>query len=519
MLELNMQNEKRNEQQYKQQNKIEKIVIVGGGSAGWMTAAAFSKVLKNNYSSIHLVESDAIGTVSVGEATIPQISLFNKILGIDENDFMKRTQSTFKLGIEFTDWKQKGHSYIHPFGHHGTDMDAIQFHHYWLKMFKADKAPDLEAYSLAAVAAKQGRFMRPQNMGNSPLSQIAYAFHFDATLYAKYLREFAEQRGVKRTEGKVKGVSLRLSDGFIDSLVLESGERIEGDLFIDCSGFKGVLIEEALKTGFEDWSEWLPCDRAVTMPCKATEKVYPYTRSTAQEAGWTWRIPLQHRIGNGYVYPSKYVSDDQAVDILRSQMEGEPLSEPNFLRWKTGVRKKGWNKNCVAIGLSAGFIEPLESTGLHLIQASIAKLLGMFPSKGFDETDIDTYNSQMSQELEHIRDFIILHYKLTEREDSEFWRDCKNMDIPEYLQKKMNLYATNGRIYRQDMELFNETSWLAVMHGQGLMPKGYHPLVDTLDESEIERRLKHIKSVIDKSVDTMPMQEDFINTHCKAQSM
>jgi tryptophan halogenase len=405
---------------------------------------------------------------------------------------------------------------MHPFGSYGTDMDAIQFHHYWLKMFNQGKAPDIEAYSLANIAAKQGRFTRPQNAGNSPLSQISYAFHFDATLYAKYLREFSTNLGVVRTEGKVVDVSLRNSDGFIDSVVLESGERVEGDLFIDCSGFRGLLIEGALKTGFTDWSEWLPCDRAVAMPCMAKDEVKPYTVSTAQDAGWTWRIPLQHRIGNGYVYPSKYVSDDEAVAILRSQMESEPLSEPNFLRWKTGVRNKGWNKNCVAIGLSAGFLEPLESTGLHLIQSAIAKLLGMFPSKGFEQADIDTYNDQLSVEMDRIRDFIILHYKVTNREDTEFWRFCKNMDIPDYLQKKLDLYQSNGRIYRQDVELFNETSWLAVMHGQGLKTKGYHPLVDTLSESEILRRLQHVQGVIDKSASSMPMQSDYIEKYCKA---
>jgi tryptophan halogenase len=497
-------------------NRIKNIVIVGGGTAGWMTAAAFSKVLKNNYCNIRLIESNDIGTVSVGEATIPQISLFNKLLGIDENDFIRKTQSTFKLGIEFANWKEKGHSYMHPFGSYGTDMDAIQFHHYWLKMFNQGKAPDIEAYSLANIAAKQGRFTRPQNAGNSPLSQISYAFHFDATLYAKYLREFSTNLGVVRTEGKVVDVSLRNSDGFIDSVVLESGERVEGDLFIDCSGFRGLLIEGALKTGFTDWSEWLPCDRAVAMPCMAKDEIKPYTVSTAQDAGWTWRIPLQHRIGNGYVYPSKYVSDDEAVTILRSQMESEPLSEPNFLRWKTGVRNKGWNKNCVAIGLSAGFLEPLESTGLHLIQSAIAKLLGMFPSKGFEQADIDTYNDQLSVEMDRIRDFIILHYKVTNREDTEFWRFCKNMDIPDYLQKKLDLYQSNGRIYRQDVELFNETSWLAVMHGQGIKTKGYHPLVDTLSESEILRRLQHVQGVIDTSASSMPMQSDYIDKYCKA---
>lgn len=497
---------------------IKNIVILGGGTAGWMTAAAFSKVLKNNYCHIRLIESEAISTVSVGEATIPQISLFNKILGIDENDFIRKTQSTFKLGIEFADWKAKGHSYMHPFGSYGKDMDAIQFHHYWLKMFNQGKVPDIQAYSLEALAAKQGRFMRPQNMGNSPLSNIAYAFHFDATLYASYLREFAEQRGVIRTEGKVTEVQVKPENGFIDALILENGERVEGDLFIDCSGFRGILIEQTLKTGFDDWSEWLPCDRAVAMPClaknSAEQLAKPYTVSTAQAAGWTWRIPLQHRIGNGYVYPSKYVSDDEAVNILKNQMESEPLAEPNFLRWKTGVRKKGWNKNCVAIGLSAGFVEPLESTGLHLIQSAIAKLLGMFPSQGFEQADIDAYNAQLSTEMERIRDFIILHYKATERDDSEFWRFCKNMPIPEYLEKKIALYQANGRIYRQDNELFNETSWLAVMHGQGIKTQGYHPLVDVLNEQEILRRIEHIGSVIEKSAASMPMQRDFIQKNC-----
>ncbi|WP_445776004.1 tryptophan halogenase family protein [Shewanella sp.] len=497
-------------------NGIKKIIIVGGGTAGWMTAATFSKVLTNYDCQIVVIESDQIGTVSVGEATIPQIALFNKILGIDENEFIVKTQATFKLGIEFVNWKQKGHRYMHPFGRYGVDMDAIQFHHYWLKMYQQGKAPDIEKYSLEALAAKQGRFNRPQKMGNSPLSNIAYAFHFDATLYAKYLRNFATNNGVTRKEGKVVDVVLRHNDGFIESLRLEDGELIEGDLFIDCSGFKGLLIEGALKTGFNDWSDWLPCDRAVAMPCTSTEKIKPYTISTAQDAGWTWRIPLQHRIGNGYVYPSQFVSDDEAVALLTSQMETAPLSDPNFLRWTTGTRNKSWNKNCVAIGLSAGFIEPLESTGLHLIQLGIAKLLSLFPSKGFEQVEIDTYNQQLNLEMERIRDFVIMHYKVTNRDDTAFWRFCKNMSIPDYLKQKIELYQNNGRIFRQDNELFNEMSWLAVMHGQGLQPKGYHPLVDTLTEYEIDRRLKHIQSVIDKSVSIMPSQVDFINQHCKS---
>ena len=500
------------------QNRIKKIVIVGGGTAGWMTASALSKILGSNYCDIQLIESDQISTVSVGEATIPQISLFNKILGIDENDFVKKTQGSFKLGIEFIDWTKKGGGYMHPFGDHGTNMDAIQFHHYWLKMHQQGKGPDLEEYSLAAVAARQGKFMRPQNMGNSPLSQINYAFHFDATLYAKYLRGFAVERGVTRTEGKVVNVSVRDSDGFIDSVYLENGEQVVADLFIDCSGFKALLIEGALKTGFVDWSDVLPCDRAVAMPCmpKEADVLHPYTQAKAQKAGWIWRIPLQHRVGNGYVYPSKFVSDEEAIKILIEQMEGEPIGEPNFLRWTTGVRKKSWNKNCIAIGLSAGFVEPLESTGLHLIQSAIAKFMSLFPHQGFDQIDIDSYNAQSKMDLEYIRDFIVLHYKATDRDDSEFWRYCQNMKISDRLQAKMDLYQANGRIYRQDNELFNETSWLAVMHGQGLTPSGYHPLVDVVPENEVARRLQHIHDVIQKSVETMPTQKDFIEKYCQA---
>lgn len=497
---------------------IRNIVIIGGGSAGWMTAAALATVLKHQYASITLVESEQIGTVSVGEATIPQIRLFNDILGIDENDFIRATQATFKLGIEFRHWRQLEHAYIHPFGDYGTDMDAIQFHHYWLKLFKSGQTDDLEAFSLAALAARQGRFSRPQKRGNSPLSKIAYAFHFDATLYARYLRKLAESRGVSRIEGKVADVVLQHHSGFIDHVVLENGQRIQGELFIDCSGFRALLMEQALKVGYRDWSQWLPCDSAIAMPCLATNPLHPYTISTAQSAGWTWRIPLQHRIGNGYVYPSAFVSEEQALQTLTQAMEDSPLNSPNKLRWKTGVRQRFWEKNCVAIGLSAGFIEPLESTGLHLIQAAIAKLLGLFPHRNFDQIDIDTYNKQMRLELERIRDFIILHYKLTEREDSPFWQYCKHMPIPDYLQQKMHLYQSNGRIYREDTELFNETSWLAVMHGQGIVPNGYHPLVDTLSEQEVMRRVSHIKQVIDNSVAIMPMHTEFINQYCKAVS-
>lgn len=505
------------------QHKIKRIVVVGGGSAGWMTAAALARVLGRNYCQITLVESEQIGSVSVGEATIPQIKLFNQILGIDEDEFIKRTKGSFKLGIEFIDWKKAAEgnshsSYFHPFGDYGTTMNAIQFHHYWLKLYQQGQFQDLDAFSLAAIAARRNKFMRPKNMGNSPLSQINYAFHFDTTLYAKYLQEFAVERGVIRLEGKVIDVSTAPNNGFIKSISLANGDVIEGDLFIDCSGFKALLIEGALESKYTDWSEVLPCNSAVAMPCENSdaENLAPYTQAKAQKAGWTWRIPLQHRVGNGYVYPSQFISDDEAVSILTNQMENQPLCEPNFLRWKSGIREKSWVKNCVAIGLSAGFIEPLESTGLHLIQSAIAKLMSFFPHQGFDQTDIDSFNQQTKTEIEYIRDFVVLHYKVTDRDDSEFWRYCQNMPVSEHLQAKIDLYQTNGRIFRHNNELFTETSWLSVMHGQGLVANGYHPLVDALVEDEVARRLKHIHSVIQNSVETMPQHNDFIRQYCAA---
>jgi len=489
---------------------IRRIAIVGGGTAGWMTAAALAKVLGANYAHIELIESAAIGTVSVGEATIPQIALFNRILDIDENDFLRETRGSFKLGIEFVNWWKEGHSYIHPFGSYGTDMEAIPFHHFWLKQFQRGQAPDIEAFSLAAVASRQGRFTRPVNMGHSPLSQISYAYHFDAQRYALYLRKYAEARGVKRTEAMVQAVHLRAQDGFVQSLSLDNGQSVEADLFIDCSGFKALIIEKALGVSYLDWSHWLPCNRAVAMPCEKNGKLLPYTRSTARESGWQWRIPLQHRTGNGYVYSSEFSSDERALEVLHQHLDGARLAEPNPLRWINGRRQEAWHKNCVAIGLAGGFIEPLESTGIHLIQSAIAKLMSLFPDRGFAQKNIDSFNDQQAFEFERLRDFIILHYKMTERTDSEFWRYCKQMSIPDTLQHKIDMYQSHGRIYRENNELFNETSWLAVLHGQGARPERYHPLVDILSEEEIQRRLKHIQSVIDESCRRMPMHEDYL---------
>lgn len=500
-------------------NRIKKIVIVGGGTAGWMTAAALSKVLINNYCQIELVESEAIGTVGVGEATIPQISRFNTLLGIDENEFVRETQGTFKLGIEFRDWGNLGDSYIHPFGVFGVPIESVPFHHYWLKLRQIEKFSRLEDFSLACVAAPRGKFTRPMNIPQSPLSQIAYAFQFDANLYAKFLRRHAEARGVVRTEGKVSAVQQRSDDGFITSVELQNGTQIEGDLFIDCSGFRGLLIEQTLKTGYEEWSHWLPCDRAVAVPCARSRAPDPYTRSTARESGWQWRIPLQHRTGNGHVYSSGFIDDAQAIDTLLQNLDGEPLAEVNKLRFVTGRRKQFWNKNVVAIGLSSGFIEPLESTSIHLIQSGISKLIGLFPSIDFEQPDIDKYNQQSIAEIESIRDFIILHYKATQRSDSDFWNYCRTMSIPHSLEERLALYQSNGRLYREGEELFSETSWLAVLVGQGVLPRHYHPLVDAYDVKGMESYLSGVQEVIQRSVESMPTHAEYIQQHCAAASV
>jgi len=502
------------------EHRIRKVVIVGGGTAGWMTAAAMSKVLANNYCDIELVESEAIGTVGVGEATIPHISRFNHMLGIDENEFVRETQATFKLGIEFKDWGKLGDSYLHPFGVYGVPIDSVPFHHYWLKLHQAGVYQSLDDFALACVAAPMGKFTRPKaDMPQSPLGQITYAFQFDAGLYAKYLRRYAEARNVMRSEGKVVSVQQHTETGFIESLVLDNGRKIEGDLFIDCSGFRGLLIEQTLNAGYQEWGQWLPCDRAVAVPCAKKGAPLPYTRSTALDAGWQWRIPLQHRTGNGHVYSSAYTSDDEAVTALMNNLDGEPLTDPNMLRFVTGRRKKFWDKNVVAIGLSSGFIEPLESTSIHLIQSGIAKLIGLFPNRNFDQADINKYNTQSIDEIESIRDFIILHYKATERDDTEFWNYCRTMSVPDSLQERIDLYRGNGRLYRENEELFSETSWLAVLFGQGITPRSYHPIVDVYDAAALEKYLNGVRDVIKRSADSMPSHAEFIQNNCAAKVM
>jgi tryptophan halogenase len=499
--------------------EIRRIVIVGGGTAGWMTAAALSKVLKPPYE-IALIESDEISTIGVGEATIPIISMFNRMLNIDENEFMRETQGTFKLGIEFVNWGRLGDRYIHGFGKIGQDNWAVDFHQYWLKQHLAGKAADLERFSLNTLACVHNRFMRPRNdLSKSPLSEIAYAFHFDASLYARYLRKYSEARQVKRIEGKIVDVSVREADGHISAVTLQGGVKVEGDLFIDCSGFRGLLIEGTLKTGYEDWSHWLPCDRAVAVPCASIKPLTPYTRSNARNAGWQWRIPLQHRIGNGHVYSSKFISDDEATAVLMGNLDGEPLAEPRPIRFVTGKRKLAWNKNVVSIGLASGFVEPLESTSIHLVQMGISHLLTYFPAAGFAKADRDQYNHLMSDEFEWVRDFIILHYKATERNDTSFWDYCREMEIPESLRHRIELFRSHGRVYRDGNELFQKLSWVQVMMGQRVQPQSYHPLVDLLSEKEIHKYLKDVENLIASCVRAMPPHATFIADNCAAPTM
>ncbi|QQQ18372.1 tryptophan 7-halogenase [Brevundimonas vitis] len=497
-------------------DRIRSVVIVGGGTAGWMTAAALAKILGPRYADITLIESEEIGTVGVGEATIPQIRLFNDMLGLDENDFVRRTQGSFKLGIEFVDWGKKGDRYIHPFGRYGLDMEGVSFHAFYLKARAAGETHDLADYSLEASAARAGRFMRAIQAGNSPLSKIAYAFHFDAGLYARYLREYSEARGVVRCEGKVADVTLRPADGFVEAVVMDDGTRIEADLFIDCSGFRGLLIEQALGTGYDDWSKWLPCDRALAVPCESAGPPTPFTRSTARTAGWQWRIPLQHRIGNGYVYSSGYISDEEAATTLLANLDGKALADPRPLKFVTGRRRKFWNRNVVALGLASGFMEPLESTSIHLVQAGIAKLMVMFPDRRFASAGIDRYNRIVGEEYERIRDFLVLHYNTTTRDDSPFWDYVRTMEVPDGLAEKYALYRDNGRIFRENDELFSDTSWFAVMAGQNLWPATHDPVADVLSDQEVARRLGNMRGVYRTCLDQMPSHADFIAAHCAA---
>jgi tryptophan halogenase len=490
-----------------------KIVIVGGGTAGWMSAATLAQACKGRVADIELIESEEIGTVGVGEATVPPIQVFNHYLDLDIRDFIQKTYATFKLGIEFKDWTRLGHRYFHQFGPIGMELHGgVAFHHFWLKMRQMGEDFPLEDFSPNAVAAWQGRFTMAKGNENNPL---AYAYHFDAGLYAQYLRGYAEKRGVKRHEGKIVSVQQHPETGFVTGLTLADGREVKGDFFVDCSGFRGLLIEETLKTGYEEWGHWLPCDRAVAVPCAGTGDLEPYTRSTAREAGWQWRIPLQHRTGNGYVYSSHHISEEKAADTLLANLDGKALADPRFLRFTTGRRKKTWNKNVVAIGLSAGFIEPLESTSIHLIQTSLFRLLGQLPLPDFDPTTEEEFNRLCRIEMEHVRDFVILHYHAVERDDSDLWNHVRTMKLPEGLQHRIDLFRNRGRVARfNEQFLFVEANWVPVMLGQNIIPQQVDPLVDCVDWSETRRILHNIRDVCRERVMQMPAQKEFIARNC-----
>ncbi|MAF28762.1 MAG: tryptophan halogenase [Croceicoccus sp.] len=491
-------------------NAVDRVVIVGGGTAGWMTAAAMSRFFDNGRRKITLVESDAIGTVGVGEATIPPIRNFNGMLDIPENEFLRATHGTFKLGIEFVDWGRKGDRYIHPFGNFGRDLHGIPFHQLWLRENARGGGADISDYSMSSVAALMGRFGRPSPDARSPVSEMFYAFHFDASLYAAYLRQLAERQGTIRREGRIVKAHRDGESGYITSVELEGGIHIEGDLFIDCSGFRGLLIEDALETGYEDWSHWLPVDRALAMPTSNIASPAPFTRATAHGAGWQWRIPLQHRTGNGHVFCGAFMEDDEAERILRRHVEGEPIAEPRLIRFQTGMRRKAWNHNVVSLGLASGFIEPLESTSIHLIQNGIARLFSLFPEKEISPLERDEYNRGMREIYCDIRDFIILHYKATQRDDTEFWRYVRDMEVPESLARKMELWRLHGRVFRENAELFTVPSWVAVMLGQNMWPERYDPIADTLDEQRVAQAMEQMREAYRQTAQQLPTQEQFL---------
>jgi len=502
-----------------QNQAIKDIVIVGGGTAGWMTAAALSTILNGRYN-IRLVESDEIGIVGVGEATIPMIARFNRVLGIDEAEFMRETQGSFKLGVEFVNWGRKGERYMHGFGRLGQDLATVPFEQYWLKMRALGKAAPLEEYSIARMAAKAGKFMPARHdVPNSPLADIAYAYHFDASLYARYLRKLSESRGVTRIEGKIVRATQRPGDGYIDAVELENGTQVGGDLFIDCSGFRGLLIEQTLQTGYEDWSGWLPADRALAVPCESVKTMTPFTRATAHQSGWQWRIPLQHRTGNGHVYCSRYISDDEAAATLLANLDAPALADPRLIKFQTGMRKQAWNRNVVAVGLAGGFLEPIESTSIHLIQSAISRLIEFFPDRGFQDVERAEFNRQSRFEYERIRDFIVLHYHLNQRTDSPYWLACANMAIPDTLRQKMDLYRARGKVVRVDNELFSEVGWIQVLEGQNMPVNAYNPLVDVQSEADIADYLDSVRGVIAKCVSVMPTHEEYIARHCAAPKM
>lgn len=487
-----------------------RVVIAGGGTAGWMAAAALARTLGNAIE-LTLVESEAIGTIGVGEATIPPLVAYNRLLGIGEADFMRTTQATFKLGINFENWKQQGESYFHSFGVTGRDHWSAGFQHFWMHGQTKGHSASYDDYCIELQAAMKSKF------AHLPDNRINYAYHLDSGLYARFLRKMAEADGTRRVEGKIAEVQLDGESGNIAALLLGSGERIEGDLFVDCTGFRALLIEGALHVGYDDWSHQLPCDSAIAVQTASVRPPVPYTRAIAHDAGWQWRIPLQHRQGNGIVYCSRYLDKDAALERLLSSVEGEVLTKPNFIRFTTGARRKQWHRNCVAVGLSGGFMEPLESTSIHLIQRAILRIVRMLPMGEVSERDIAEFNDQQMTDMEQIRDFLILHYKATERRDSPFWRQCADMDIPQSLTHKIDLFRETGRVFRKNEELFVENSWVQVMMGQGIMPKAYHPVATKLSDAELDHLLGGLRDSVAKTVASLPDHQAYVAQYCGAQ--
>lgn len=493
---------------------LRSIAIVGGGSAGWMTAAALVQALGRSIA-ITLVESEEIGTVGVGEATIPPIKSFNAQLGVSEAEFLAATQGSFKLGIDFIGWGASESRYFHPFGTYGADFDRVSLHHYWLRERLAGDRTPIDEYSMCWALARRNRFGPPVDNPRDVRSTHAYAYHFDAGLYARFLRRYAEERGVQRVEGRIVGAERDASSGDIRHVRLADGRIVEADFFVDCSGFRGLLIEETLKAGYEDWSHWLPCDRAVAMPSANTRPITPYTRSTARAAGWQWRIPLQHRQGNGHVYCSAFVSDDEAAAVLAGHLEGERLGEPRFLKFTAGRRKRGWSHNCVSIGLASGFLEPLESTSLHLVQTSIERLLRLLPDRRHDPLNAEEFNRASANEYERIRDFIILHYYANIRPEP-FWQACAHMPIPDELAYKIKHFMGSGRLVAPQDELFRNPSWLAVYIGQGMIPERYDVLADARPQVDATGQLRKLRMMMSDAAETYPLHDDYLAQHGRA---
>jgi tryptophan halogenase len=488
---------------------MRRIVIAGGGTAGWMAAAAIARTLRPAVD-LTLIESDAIGTIGVGESTIPPIVAFNRLLGINEAEFMRATQATFKLGIGFENWTTPDHRYFHSFGITGKDTWSAGFQHFWLAARDGGLARSYDDYCLELQAAYAGKF------AHLPDDGLNYAYQLDSSLYAKFLRTMAEADGTRRQEGKIAAVELDGETGHIRALKLESGESVEGDLFLDCTGFRALLIEGALHAGFDDWTHLLPCDSAIAIQTSSVRPAVPYTRAIAHDAGWQWRIPLQHRTGNGLVYCSRYLDQEAALERLLGNIEGEQLTKPNFIRFTTGARRKQWYRNCIAVGLSGGFMEPLESTSIHLIQRAVLRFIRMLPLSAISERDIAEFNDQQMVDMLQIRDFLVLHYKATDRRDSAFWRQCAAMDVPESLEHKMALFRDTGRVFRKNEELFAENSWVQVMMGQGIMPRAFHPIATKLREEELARLLETVREGVDQTVASLPAHEDYVARYCGA---